>query len=362
MKLSEFDYALPQELIAQAPSPERDAARLFAHDLTADVSQHRLVQDLPDLLRAGDLLVANDTRVIPARCYGRRASGGEVEFLFLEPVGVPPGRTWRALVHPARKLKVGETVSVERGAFEVRMIERPRDDAGDLAPEWVVEVRGERAGEPGELLERFGRVPLPPYIRRQERDPAAEADRERYQTVFASASGAVAAPTAGLHFTHRLLEHLSERGIRRANVTLHVGYGTFQPLKGDSVEEQRLHSERFELSESVVEEIDRARKAGGRVVAVGTTSVRVLETCSLPTGRVEARSGRTDLFLVPGAPFRVVDALFTNFHLPRSSLLLLVCAFGGKERILRLYREAVDRRYRFYSYGDAMLLHGRPRD
>ncbi len=362
LKLSEFDYQLPQELIAQTPSPERDAARLFVHDLAADASQHRLVRDLPDLLRAGDLLVANDTRVIPARCYGRRASGGEVEFLFLEPAAEREGRKWRALVHPARKLKVGETVLLEGGAFEVRMLERPRDDAGDLAPEWVVELRGERASDPWELLERFGRVPLPPYIHREERDPAAEADRERYQTVFARTSGAIAAPTAGLHFTRRLFERLAERGIRRADVTLHVGYGTFQPLKRDQVEEQRLHAERFELSASVVEEIDRARSSGGRVVAIGTTSVRVLETCALPAGRVEARSGRTDLFLVPGAPFRVVDALFTNFHLPRSSLLLLACAFGGKERVLRLYREAVERRYRFYSYGDAMLLLGRPRD
>ncbi len=363
MKLSDFEYELPEELIAQQPAPCRDAARLFVHDLSRDASEHVHVRDLTRFLREGDLLVVNDTRVIPARCIGRRASGGKVEMLFLEPQeGVPRG--WKALVHPARKLRAGESVSLEQGAFRVRMVERFQRADGRIEPEWVVEFPEDCAGEIAgrTLLEHYGRIPLPPYIRRDPHGPVEEEDRERYQTVFARRPGAVAAPTAGLHFTPELLAELERCGVRRASVTLHVGYGTFRPLKGEHVEGHRLHAERFELSGVVVEEVERARGSGGRVIAVGTTSVRVLETCVFEGGRVAERSGRTDLFLRPGSSFRVVDALFTNFHLPRSSLLLLACAFGGKERVLRIYREAIERKYRFYSYGDAMFLHGRTRE
>jgi S-adenosylmethionine:tRNA ribosyltransferase-isomerase len=362
MKLSDFDYELPEDSIAQHPAARRDEARLLAHDLALGTTEHARVRDLARLLRPDDLVVVNDTRVIPARCQGRRASGGEVELLFLEPL--TEERRWSALVHPARKLRPGERIAVEGGAFELRMVERRRQEDGTPDPAWVVELPPGpgSAGEDPELLERFGHVPLPPYIQRAPAELRAREDRERYQTVFAARPGAVAAPTAGLHFTPELLADLAQRGVRRASVTLHVGYGTFRPLKAEDVERERLHSERFELAPAVAAEVERARRAGGRVVAVGTTSARVLESCAVAGGRVLPRAGRTDLFLRPGSPFRVVDVLFTNFHLPRSSLLLLTCAFGGRERVLALYREALSAGYRFYSYGDALLLTGRARD
>jgi S-adenosylmethionine:tRNA ribosyltransferase-isomerase len=362
VRLSDFEYDLPAESIAQHPAGRRDAARLLVHDLASGRTEHARVRDLPRFLRPDDLVVVNDTRVIPARCLGRRSSGGEVEVLFLEPVEGAAG-AWKALVHPARKLHPGERLSMQGGAFELRMVERGRHADGTLEPHWIVELPagpGSDGVDP-ELLERHGSIPLPPYILRDPSASPAE-DRERYQTVFAARPGAVAAPTAGLHFTPELFLELERSGVRRASVTLHVGYGTFRPLKAEDVESERLHEERFELPRSVVEAVARARRAGGRVVAVGTTTVRVLESSALPGGLVAERSGRTDLFLRPGSPFRVVDALFTNFHLPRSSLLLLVCAFGGRERVLELYREAVAEGYRFYSYGDAMLLTGRGRD
>ncbi len=356
MKLSDFDYELPPERIAQRPAGKRDAARLLVHDVAADATEHRTFADLPLLLRAGDLLVLNDTRVLPARLYGRRASGGAVEFLFLEPVA--PGATaWTAMVNPARKLKPGEVVTLEGGALEARLLERPGD-------EWHVELRAPDDPDANvvALLERHGRMPLPPYIERGDRarrlDPPAEdtLDRERYQTVYAARAGAVAAPTAGLHFTRELLAELEDRGVHRATVTLHVGAGTFLPVAAENVEDHEMHAERFTLPAETVEAVRAARAAGGRVVAVGTTSVRVLEHGG---GELVPGTGETRLFLRPGSPFRVVDAMLTNFHLPRSTLLMLVSAFAGRERVLRLYREAIERGYRFYSYGDAMLLSGR---
>ena len=355
MKLTDFDYELPSERVAQRPAERRDDARLLVHDVGADATEHRRVSDLVECLRPGDLLVVNDTRVLSARIYGRRKSGGAVELLFLEPVS-DDGRRWSARANPARRLKPDETIEVE-GGLTARMVERAGHD-------WLVELADPR--EPGlgvvELLQRHGRMPLPPYIergdraRRRTREPEDPLDRERYQTVYAERMGAVAAPTAGLHFTPELLARLEELGVQRATVTLHVGLGTFEPVHEDRVEDHRLHAERFDLPAATVAAVRATRTAGGRVVAVGTTSVRVLESCADERGELAPASGETRLFLLPGSELRVVDVLMTNFHLPRSTLLMLVSAFAGRERVLRLYREAIAEGYRFYSYGDAMLL------
>lgn len=359
MKVDEFDFELPDEHIAQHPVEPRDSARLFVRDLDADASEHALVRDLPRFLRRGDVLVVNDTRVRPARLCGKRSSGGAVEMLVIEPSAGKPAGTWRALVRPAGRLRVGEELELENGALVARAIERPVLDDGAPGQEWHVELRDPaRPDAPlEEALERSGRMPLPPYIHRSRGDdPLRASDRERYQTVFASRTGAVAAPTAGLHFTPRLLDELARAGIDRAHVTLHVGLGTFQPVTVDEVEHHRMHAERYELSSEAIERIDRARNNGGRVVAVGTTSVRVLESVWAEHGRLVPCSGSTSIFITPGFRFGVVDALLTNFHLPRSTLLMLVSAFAGRERVLSMYAEALRAGYRFFSYGDAMLL------
>ena len=352
MKLSDFDYELPEERIAQAPMEPRDAARLFVHRIAADQSEHRHVRDLPELLAPGDLLVLNDTRVLPARLLGRRPSGGKVELLLLAPCADAGASRWTALVRPGGRVREGQRLELEQGALAARLVRRASDT------EWEVEIEHVGGGASvEELLERHGRMPLPPYIRR-EPDAAQQAavDRARYQTVYARERGAVAAPTAGLHFTPGLLAALEARGIQRTQVTLHVGLGTFRPVAVERIEEHRMHSERYVLPESAAEAIRAARARGGRVVAVGTTSVRVLETCAIGAGLVRAGSGETSIFLKPGDRLSVTDALLTNFHLPRSTLLMLVSAIAGRERILRLYAEALADSYRFFSYGDALLL------
>lgn len=360
MDTRDFDYELPARLIAQEPSPSRDAARLLVHRLAEGRTEHRAVRDLPELLSSGDLLVVNDARVLPARLFARRASGGRVELLFFEALG--PGRAgerWLALARPARKLREGEELGVE-GAPErlVAAARRPRPD-GEPGPEWEFELSGGGPGSVAALLERVGRVPLPPYIARATGDELREvSDRERYQTVFAREPVAVAAPTAGLHFTPELLGRLAARGVERAAITLEVGPGTFRPVESERVEDHVMHSERFRVPQATAAAIRACRDRGGRVVAVGTTVVRTLEAAAAGQGCVRAGEGRTDLFLRPGAEFGVVDALLTNFHLPRSTLLMLVAAFAGRERVLGLYAEAITLGYRFYSYGDAMLLLG----
>jgi len=358
VKLSDFDYELPPERIAQAPAAVRDEARLLVHERAAARTQHRRVRELGELLRAGDLLVLNDTRVLRARLFARRASGGRVELLLVEPSGVPGAvrgeGEWRALVHPARRLRADEGLALEGGPERVRLLAREHAPDGTPAMEWRVRLE-DAAGnvlDAQEVMARAGHVPLPPYVTR----PDAETDVERYQTVYARVPGAVAAPTAGLHFTPALLADLAARGIERASVTLHVGPGTFQPVKSANVAEHVMHAERFELPPETAAAVRATRARGGRVVAVGTTVVRVLESSAEPGGEVRPGRGETRLFLVPGAEFRVTDALLTNFHLPRSTLLMLVCAFAGRERVLALYQEALAQGYRFYSYGDAMLL------
>lgn len=351
MRVSEFDYELPPERVATHPAAPRDAARLFVHHRAADRSEHLRVRELPDVLRPGDLLVVNDTRVRSARLLGRRASGGAVELLLL---GRDASGRWRSLVKPAGRLKPGEHLELEQGALLARLEERARGADGALAPEWWLSLEGE--GDPELLVERHGRMPLPPYVLRARGDaPESVRDREDYQTVFARARGSVAAPTAGLHFTPELLAALAARGIERASVTLHVGLGTFQPVAVEDTREHRMHAEHYELPLETVRAVAAARARGGRVVAVGTTSVRVLESCADETGSLRAGVGETALFLTPGARFRAIDALLTNFHLPRSTLLMLVSAFAGRERVLRLYAEALERDYRFFSFGDAQL-------
>ncbi|UCE88016.1 MAG: tRNA preQ1(34) S-adenosylmethionine ribosyltransferase-isomerase QueA [Deltaproteobacteria bacterium] len=342
MDLSEFDYALPRERIAQRPLDARDAARLLVLDRARDARTHSRVIDLPDWLAPGDLLVVNASRVVPARLRGRKASGGSAEALLLGAEPDAPGR-YRALLRCRGRVRVGQKLrfadaSASLDAEVVRI-----GDAGEFV----------LAFAPGASPYRLGEAPLPPYIRRTAPDPA---DADRYQTIFARAPGSVAAPTAGLHFSDTLMRRLAERGIESAEIVLHVGPGTFRPLRPEDLAAGRLHAEDFELPEATAAAVEAARARGARVVAVGTTSARVLETCAGAARRVRPGSGRTELLLRPGSEFRVVDALLTNFHLPRSSLLLLVAAFAGRQRVLEAYAEAVQRAYRFYSYGDAMLI------
>ncbi len=348
LRLEDYAYDLPEERIAQEPLPRRDASRLLVLDRDTGEVAHRTFLDLPDLLAPGDLVVVNDTRVVPARLLGRKRTGGRAEILLLEATGEA---TWRALLAHAPAtggvVELGEGVSATVLAREGEMgTVRLSASTGDLQ-----DLQG--------ALARLGRMPLPPYVHRAPGDPREAADRERYQTVFAREPGAAAAPTAGLHFTAEVLDRLAARGIARTAVTLHVGPGTFLPFRGEEVaEDHRLHEEPFAIPEGAAAAVAAARAQGGRVVAVGTTVARTLETAAGEDGTVRAGSGRTRLFLRPGSRFRAVDALLTNFHLPRSSLLLLVCAFAGRERALAAYREAVAAGYRFYSYGDAMLVRG----
>ncbi len=339
--LDDFDYALPPERIAQEPAPERDGARLLVLDRASGAVEHSRIRDLADWLAPGDLLVVNTTRVLAARLRGRKESGGGAEALVLGPAD--GADRWRALVRARGRRRVGQKLVLGEGAraFDAELAEIGDDGEVVLAL------------PPGTDPYAAGETPLPPYIRR---DAPRAVDAERYQTVFADAPGSVAAPTAGLHLSEALLARLAESGVERADVTLHVGAGTFRPLREEDLRADRLHPERFTLPADTAERIAATRARGGRVVAVGTTAARVLESCAREDGLVRADAGETRLFLRPGSPFRAVDALLTNFHLPRSSLLLLVAAFAGRERVLAAYAEAVRAGYRFYSYGDAMLV------
>jgi S-adenosylmethionine:tRNA ribosyltransferase-isomerase len=354
MELAEFDYDLPAELIAQAPPAERDGSRMLVVDRARGGWEDRRFLELPSFTGSGDCLVLNDSRVFPARLFGRRAGvharpvgrgnpkrgeylTGVVEVLLLRPVEAG-GRTWQALVHPGRKMQTGEKVLFDEG-LEAEVVGR-----GEFG-ERTLRFGGD--GNLYEVFERIGHVPLPPYIKRTD----AAADRERYQTVYARESGSAAAPTAGLHFTPRVLDECRARGAEIASVTLDVGLGTFQPLRTTHVEEIHLHAERFRITAENAAHMAAAR----RRVAVGTTSVRAIES-AMRSGGLREMSGETDLFVSPGFEFRATGAMLTNFHLPRSSLLLLVCAFAGRDLALAAYRHAVAERYRFYSYGDAMLI------
>jgi len=333
MKTSEFDYALPEELIAQHPAPQRGASRLLHLDGASGAIEDLSFSELPRLVGPGDLIVLNDTRVLKARLFGRKSTGGRIEVFVERIVGECEALALMRSGHPPHagyRLTVGDGVEVEVLARE--------DD--------LYRVRFSEPVAP--VLERCGKVPLPPYIRH----PPDARDAERYQTVFAAKQGAVAAPTAGLHFDRAMLQVLTNQGARIAHVTLHVGSGTFQPVRTGELEDHRMHSERYEVPQATIDAIGQARAAEGRVLAVGTTALRALETAAL-TG---ALSGETELFVYPGFRFRVVDRLLTNFHLPKSSLLMLVAALAGLPSIRRAYAHAIEQRYRFYSYGDAMLV------
>lgn len=339
MQLADFDYDLPQSLIAQEPPEQRGAGRLLCLDGASGALRDRQFSDICDLLQPGDLLVLNDTRVIPARLTGRKASGGRCEVL-IERIIDSDRAT--AQVRASKPPRAG-TRLIFQGC---QAVVEGRD--GDL-----FRLRFDRAVM--DCLAKDGHVPLPPYIRRADQ----ELDRERYQTVYADRPGAVAAPTAGLHFDQAMLDRLAEHGVGQARLTLHVGAGTFQPVRTDDIREHRMHAERVEVSAEVCGAVRRTREQGGRVVAVGTTVVRSLESAAAG-GELCPMSGETNLFIYPGYRFRVVDAMLTNFHLPRSSLLMLVSAFAGRAAVLAAYRHAVDKRYRFFSYGDAMFLRPDP--
>jgi len=362
VNLSDFDFELPDELIAQHPPAERGGSRLVVFNRATKQSDHTTFDQLPSFLSRGDLLVVNDTRVFPARLLGHRVpSGGAVECLLIRRLGLGAlgvgsseassegtAEVWEALMHPGQKLKPGAQVRFERDGSSL---------IGEVLERHFFGRRSIRLKAPGgeqvsDLIERIGHMPLPPYIKRD--DEAS--DRDRYQTVFARSSGSVAAPTAGLHFTQPLLAELESRGIGRTMITLHVGYGTFKPVRVDRVEDHVVDSERYSVSPEAAEALTRARRDGRRIIAVGTTTTRALESLIGEDGTVRAGEGETSLFIRPGHRFELVSGLVTNFHLPKSSLLILAAAFAGRDEILAVYRDAVQRRYRFYSYGDAMLI------
>ena len=349
MRLEDFAYYLPPERIAQEPVEPRDASRLLVLHREDGRMEHRHFRDLPAYLRRGDVLVLNDSRVLPARLYLRRAdTGGRAEVLLLHPIARPAGaesaQEWKVLGRPARRLRPGVRLVSADGLLEVEVLQEEPEGVRKVVLRWPAER------SLPDLLEQLGEVPLPPYIHR----PLA--DRERYQTVYSRDPGSAAAPTAGLHFTPRLLRQLVEEGVELCYLTLHVGLGTFRPLREETVEEAHLHAEYYRVEPRVAASVAAARRTGRRVVAVGTTVVRSLESMGQADGTVQPGQGWTDLFIYPGFRFQVVDALITNFHLPRSSLLLLVSAFAGRERIIHAYQEALREGYRFYSFGDAMLI------
>lgn len=343
LHLDQFDYDLPSRSIAQFPMNKRDECRLLYVQRKSDKLDHYYFRDIISLLRKGDRLVFNDTRVIPARLYGRKENGLLIEFLFVEKIDQ---LNWIALVGPARRLRIGSMVQVEGspGCFLKIMQILPNGDR-------VVQLVGDGVESIEQLMEKYGHIPLPHYIERDEN----QGDRECYQTVYARKNGAVAAPTAGLHFTSELFQKLSLAGIDTSFLTLHVGVGTFRPVKETDPRKHVMHEERYELSAQTVEQIKTTRERGGRIIAVGTTVVRVLEHCA-KDGTLQPGIGKTRLMILPPYDFQIVDGLITNFHLPKSTLLMLVCAFAGQQKIMDAYRVAVKDCYRFYSYGDAMLI------
>ena len=353
MKRTDFHYELPPELIAQRPLAKRSASRLLVLDGDSGAVQHQHFPQLLDHLGPDDLLVFNDTRVIPARLWGRKETGGKVEILLERMTGVYTGD---AHIRSSKSPKPGTTLHLSReaGGEDTGVTLTVTDRNGDLFC-LSSECNAEDAGQVtplGDILSDIGHMPLPPYIERADE----LADRDRYQTVYAAKDGAVAAPTAGLHFTEELLQKVDAIGIRRTTVTLHVGAGTFQPVREDEIEDHVMHAEYVEVDEAVAEAVRQTRARGGRVVAVGTTAVRSLETSAQATGEVAPYRGDTDIFIFPGYRFKAVDAMVTNFHLPESTLLMLVSAFAGKDPIMAAYSEAVAEGYRFFSYGDAMFL------
>lgn len=339
MKTSDFYFDLPEELIAQTPLKDRAASRLLCLDKKTGQTHHEVFRDVLKHLKSGDCLVINDTRVLPARLFGRRSSGAAVEFLLLKRV---EGDVWQTLVKPGKKARPGDTF--EFGDGSLRAVIEGLSEEGTRLVRFIYEGIFE------EILDRLGTMPLPPYIRE------TLEDAERYQTVYSNKYGSAAAPTAGLHFDDALLEAIEKKGVDIARITLHVGLGTFRPVKAESIHDHVMHAEYFEITAEAVQKINKARAQGGRVIAVGTTSVRTLESAAGRHETLQACCGWTDIFIYPGYTFKVVDGLITNFHLPESTLIMLVSALAGREHVLAAYREAVAQRYRFFSFGDAMLI------
>ena len=340
MKLSEFNYELPEELIAQTPIKKRDESRLMILNRKEQTIEHKKFKDIIEYLQPGDVLVRNNTKVIPARIYGKKETGANVEFLLLNNI---ENDIWEAIVRPGNKLHVGTKVIFGDGILEANILE--------IMPGGTRKVEFKYQGIFNEILDKIGLMPLPPYIHETLKE------KDRYQTVYAKYEGSAAAPTAGLHFTPELLQKIEEKGIEIANVTLHVGIGTFRPVKEQTIEEHKMHSEHFYIKQEDVDKINKAKKEGRRVIAVGTTSCRVLESIADEnTGMVKPIEDDTEIFIYPGYKFKCIDGLITNFHLPESTLLMLVSALAGKEYIMKAYKEAVKEKYRFFSFGDAMFI------
>lgn len=363
MKLSDFNYKLPQELIAQYPATPRGSSRMLVLNRSTGRIIHTVFKDFPRYIKPSNILVLNDTKVINARLFGRRTTGGKVEIFLIESLG---GDRFKALIKPSRRIKEGEEIAFDNSKLKAHLLEKK------IAGNIVKFLSLSNDIDINVKLNKLGTIPLPPYIKRK----VELLDNERYQTIYAKKEGATASPTAGLHFTEEILKNVVSKGAELAYVTLHVNYGTFTPVKTEDIVNHKMHSESFELTQDSAIKINNARTKGGRIFVIGTTSCRVLETCavnsestraqehpstSLGVGkstsyRVEAGKGKTDLFIYPGYKFKIVDTLLTNFHFPKSTLLMLVCAFAGKELIFKAYEEAIVRKYRFFSYGDCMLI------
>ena len=339
MDLKEFYYDLPEELIAQVPIQKRDESRLMVLDRNNKTIEHKIFKDILDYLKPGDCLVRNNTKVIPARIYGKKETGANVEFLLLNNI---EGDIWEAIVRPGNKLHVGTKVTFGEGLLNAEILE--------VMEGGTRKVKFTYNGIFNEILDQIGLMPLPPYIHEELKE------KDRYQTVYAKYQGSAAAPTAGLHFTEELLEKIKEKGVEIANVTLHVGIGTFRPVKVEKIEEHHMHSEHYYIKKEDAEKINNAKKNGGRIISVGTTSCRVLESIADENGFVKETEGDTSIFIYPGYKFKCIDALITNFHLPESTLLMLVSALAGKDYIMKAYEEAVKKKYRFFSFGDAMFI------
>ena len=339
MKVSEFNYDLPEELIAQVPIKNRDESKLMVLNRKKQTIEHKIFKNIIDYLNPGDCLVRNNTKVIPARLYGKKSTGAKIEFLLLNRI---EGDIWECIVRPGHKLKPGTEVEFGDGILKAKVL--------DVMEGGTRKVEFKYEGIFNEILDKIGLMPLPPYIHESLKN------NDRYQTVYAKYEGSAAAPTAGLHFTPELFEKIKEKGIEVANVTLHVGIGTFRPVKVENVEEHHMHSEHFYIKQEDADKINNAKKNGKRVIAVGTTSCRVLETIADENGMVKPTEGDTQIFIYPGYKYKCLDGLVTNFHLPESTLIMLVSALAGRDYIMKAYNEAVKERYRFFSFGDAMLI------
>ena len=340
MKVADFNYNLPEELIAQVPIKNRDESRLMVLDRENKTIEDKTFKDILDYLKPGDCLVRNNTKVIPARLYGiKEETGANIEFLLLKRI---EGDTWEVMVHPGRRLKIGTKVTFGNGLLKAEIL--------DVLEGGNRKVQFEYNGIFNEILDQIGLMPLPPYIHESLKE------KDRYQTVYAKYEGSSAAPTAGLHFTDELLEKIKEKGVEIANVTLHVGIGTFRPVKVENIEEHDMHSEHFYIKKEDVDKINKTKENGGRIIAVGTTSCRVLESVSDENGKVKEVEGDTSIFIYPGYKFKCIDSLITNFHLPESTLIMLVSALAGRDYIMDAYKHAVNEKYRFFSFGDAMFI------